>query len=115
MNMANHQELLKEAAGRIKTLTLQNQDAVEKLAESGCRKEAEKVAWEMVDKGLSEPYSSMTDFDSKVEAIMSKGAAIVRAGMDLAPNISKDFGTLSIDKVAGADIDPLTAFVLSGD
>ena len=114
MSTPQKADLMKEAADRIKTLTLQNQEAIEKMAGLERREEAEKVAWDLVGKGLCDPYKTQTDFEEKIAAILSRGAEIVRAGMDLAPKLG-DFGTLSHEKTAGADLDPLTAFVLSGD
>tara|TARA_R110002110_G_scaffold69686_6_gene187746 strand:+ start:1905 stop:2741 length:837 start_codon:yes stop_codon:yes gene_type:complete len=112
--MSNKQGLMKEAAQRIETLTLQNQDAIEKLAAAELDKQATDVVWDMVERGHVRPPSSRTEFQEKVAMVAVRGPELTRAALDFAPTLP-DF---MIDKAASAANsaeDPLTHFVHTGE
>ncbi len=112
--MSDQQSLMKEAAVRMETLTLQNQDAIEKLAAAAMQKQASDVVWEMVERGHISPPTSREEFNEKLAMVSNRGPELTRAALDFAPTLP-DF---MIDKAAGAggmDEDPLTRFVHTGE
>jgi hypothetical protein len=112
--MTDQNGLMKEAAVRIQTLVLQNQDAIEKLAAVEIEKSAHDVVWEMVERGHIKPPTSRTEFAEKVAMVATRGPELTRAALDFAPSLP-DF---MLDKAAGAGAqaeDPLTHFVHTGE
>ena len=108
------QQLMKEAAAKIEELAVQNKDAIEKLSAAQLEKQASDVVWEMVERGVIPPPTSRTEFAEKLAAVQSRGADLTRAAIEFAPTLP-DF---MIDKAAGdagADEDPLTRFVHTGE
>ncbi len=112
--MSNKQGLMKEAAQRIETLTLQNQDAIEKLAAVELDKQASEVVWDMIERGHIRAPASRQEFQEKVAMVATRGPELTRAALDFAPTLP-DF---MLDKAAGAGAgaeDPFTRFVHTGE
>jgi hypothetical protein len=107
-------DLLKRAGARIRDLDGSNTALLEKVAGYEIRVGAEKLAWDMVERGHCDPYADRSEFEVKVAAIIQKGIAKVADAMDM--NIAMDQLSLGDPKVASSgDIDPLTAFVYGVD
>lgn len=106
--------LLKRASERIRALDGDRTALLEKNAGYELRAQAQKLAWEMVERGHVDPYADASEFDAKVAGILEHGVDKVASALDL--NIAVDRLSLGETKVAsGGDVDPLSAFVYGID
>ena len=74
------------------------------LTQAHRRVEAEKIAFALVEKGKSQPFSSYDSFQEKVAELLEKDLSVVKEALSMDGSLA-DFGKVAEDKstVAGGD------------
>jgi hypothetical protein len=89
---------------------------LEKVASDAIQeKRAQKIAFREVELGISEPFKSFDDFQTKVASLRTENLEVLEKALERGYGNSQSFGELDVESNNRKNRNPLEHFVLTGE